>query len=338
VSNLPLLALTMGDPAGVGPELGLMAAQSPEVRDVVRLMFIGTRRAYARAAETLSVQLPWESDPERFSFDEIDDNLCDIPMGVVNAGAGAQSFEAVEQGIAMALDGAVDGLVTAPISKDAWHQSGVTFPGHTELLADRCGIVDFALMLVQDNWRVMHVSTHVSLRDAIDWVTRERIEQRLRLFDNILRELGCAAPSIGVAGLNPHAGEGGLFGDEESRIIAPAIEAVRTDGIDAQGPIPPDTVFARGRVGEFDGVLAMYHDQGHVAVKTLAFEPGGTDGWSAVRGVNMTVGLPMIRTSVDHGTAFDIAGTGRARPESMVEATLLAAQVASRRRAARGGL
>jgi 4-hydroxythreonine-4-phosphate dehydrogenase len=225
----------------------------------------------------------------------------------------------------------VDGIVTGPISKEAWHRAGVLYPGHTEYLAGRVGTNDFGMMLVRDNWRVLHLSTHCSMRQALTYVRKERIVRMLRLFDEFLRGLDIAAPSIAVAGLNPHAGEGGLFGDEEITEIGPAIEEARRAGLRVTGPISPDTVFARGRTGEFDGVLAMYHDQGHVAVKTLAFEPGSNGRWASVHGVNVTVGLPIIRTSVDHGVAFDIAGQGRARPESLVDAVLLAAQLARKR-------
>ncbi len=325
----------MGDPAGVGPELALKIGIMPVVQRAARLVFIGSEKTFTENARLLGLPLPWSADvPKdvRAELIDIGDAKEPITCGEVSAEAGRLSFAAVERGIAMALDGSVDGIVTAPISKDAWHRAGMKYPGHTELLADRSGVDDFALMLVLDDWRVLHVSTHVSLRHAIDMVTEERILRMLRLFDEGLRALGCTKPVIGVAGLNPHASEGGLFGDEEARIIAPAIVKARSEGIEARGPIPPDTVFARGRTTEFDGVLAMYHDQGHVAVKTLTFEPGADGRWAAVHGVNMTVGLPIVRTSVDHGVAFDIAGQGIARPESMVEAVLLGARVAAARK------
>ena len=330
----PLIALTMGDPAGIGPELCVRVATAPLVVSEARLAIVGSPSVLESTGRDLGVPPPWESGD--VSVVDIGDPAHPIAMGQACAEAGRLSAAALERAIAMALDGQVDAICTAPISKDAWHRAGVGFPGHTEYLADRTGTTDFGLMLVQDSWRVLHVSTHVSLRRAIEMVSRERIVMMLGLFDDALRGLGCPAPKIGVAGLNPHAGEGGMFGDEEDTTIAPAIAQARAAGIDALGPIPPDTVFARSRAGEYDGALAMYHDQGHVAVKTLAFEPGPTGGWSAVRGVNVTVGLPIVRTSVDHGVAFDISGQGVARPESLTEALLLAARMAKHRAAADG--
>lgn len=303
----------------------------PEVREVARMVLVGSRDVFESTAERFSMPRPWCCGTGDVEIMDIGSPEREIVTGAVSKEAGRLSAISVDTAIRLALDGAVHALVTAPIHKEAWHRAGLPFPGHTEMLGDRTGVDDFGLMLVQDTWRVLHVSTHVSLRRAIELVTEERLLRMMRLFHRTLRSLGCAEPKIGVAGLNPHAGEGGLFGEEEQTIITPAIEAARSDGIDAVGPVPPDTVFARGRAGEYDGVLAMYHDQGHVAMKTVAFEPGPDGRWDAVRGVNVTVGLPIIRTSVDHGVAFDIVDRGIARPESMVEAIMLAAQMARSR-------
>jgi len=330
------LALTMGDPAGIGPELCLVVSAMPVARKTADLVLVGSEEVLRRTASELNLPRAW-TDGQEDEFPPAD--IVDIgrpagpiPWGVLSAEAGRLSAAALDRAISLALAGKVDGIVTAPISKDAWHRAGVPYPGHTEYLADRTGTKEYGLMLVKDTWRVLHLSTHCALREAIALVRSDRIVWMLRLFDAVLRELGCLSPYIGVAGLNPHAGEGGLFGDEELTQIAPAIRAARATGLRVEGPVPPDTVFARARIGEFDGVLAMYHDQGHVAVKTLAFEPGPSGRWAAVHGVNVTVGLPIIRTSVDHGVAFDIAGQGIARPDSMVEALLLAAQLARSRR------
>jgi len=330
MSGRSRLALTMGDPAGIGPELCLTVSAMPVVRKAADIVLVGTESLLRKAARELHLPIAWEQDAgdERVGLVDVGSPTQDIPWGQVSPDAGRLSAEYLDRAITMALAGEVDGIVTAPISKDAWHRAGVPYPGHTEYLAQRAQAAEYGMMLVQNNWRVLHLSTHCALREAIALVRKDRIVRMLHLFDQSLQELGIASPFIAVAGLNPHAGEGGLFGDEELTEIGPAIEAVRRAGLRVAGPISPDTVFARARTGEFDGVLAMYHDQGHVPVKTLGFEPGSAGRWAAVHGVNVTVGLPIIRTSVDHGVAFDIAGQGLARPDSLVDAVLLAAQMA----------
>jgi 4-hydroxythreonine-4-phosphate dehydrogenase len=222
--------------------------------------------------------------------------------------------------------------VTAPVNKEALRLAGCPFPGHTELLAHLTGAKESRMLLVAEGLRVAHNSTHVSLRRACELANMERVVRSLQIFHEGLKALGFGNPKIGVCGLNPHAGEHGLFGEEDEAEIRPAIEDARRQGVEASGPYPGDTLFARARAGEFDGVLAMYHDQGHVAVKTLGFQQDPESGtWTSVRGVNVSLGLPIIRTSVDHGTAFEIAGKGIARAESMVDAILLAARMAQNR-------
>ncbi|HEY8642878.1 MAG TPA: 4-hydroxythreonine-4-phosphate dehydrogenase PdxA, partial [Candidatus Dormibacteraeota bacterium] len=218
-------------------------------------------------------------------------------------------------GVELIQAGAASALVTGPINKEALRLAGYPWPGHTEMLAELCGVPEVRMLLVTDRLRVCHVTTHRSLRSAIEATTRDRVLETIRMTAAGGRRLGFGTPRIAVAGLNPHAGEGGLFGDEEIREIAPAIEAARGEGIDASGPWPADTVFWRASLGEFDFVVAMYHDQGHVPVKLAGFDEG----------VNVTLGLPFLRTSVDHGTAFDIAGKGRARWQSMAAAIRVAA-------------
>ncbi len=222
----------------------------------------------------------------------------------------------------LALQGRVDAVVTAPLNKEAMNLAGFAYAGHTELLAERTGAARVSMLLTSPSLRIVHVSTHVALEEAIRRVTRERVEATIELADEACRALGIAAPRIAVAGLNPHAGEGGLFGDQEEREIRPAIAAARSRGRDVSDPQPPDTVFRRAVDGAFDIVVAMYHDQGHIPMKLLAFDSG----------VNVSVGLPIVRTSVDHGTAFDIAGTGRAREESMLAAIDVAVQMVQARR------
>jgi 4-hydroxythreonine-4-phosphate dehydrogenase len=222
----------------------------------------------------------------------------------------------------LALAGKIEAIATAPLNKDALNQAGYHYPGHTEMLADLTGSKDYSLTLIAGKLRVIHVTTHVSMRRAIDLVDRQRVSRIIRLADRFCRYLGVATPRVAVAGFNCHAGENGLFGTEEIEHIRPAIEDACADGIDATGPWPGDTIFYRASRGDFDVVVAMYHDQGHIPVKMLGFEAG----------VNTTAGLPIIRTSVDHGTAFDIAGQGRASHGSMVEAVKLAAYLARERR------
>jgi 4-hydroxythreonine-4-phosphate dehydrogenase len=230
-----------------------------------------------------------------------------VPYGVVNARAGAAAHAAIQRAIDGALDGSLRAIVTAPIHKGSLRAAGIYYPGHTEILAERAGTADVAMMLANDELRVVLVTIHVSLREAIVRITPAAELRAIRLAGAAARRFGIARPRVAVAGLNPHAGEGGLFGSEETAVIAPAIAQARAEGIDASGPWPGDTVFMRARLGEFDVVVAQYHDQGLIPVKYLGLD----------HGVNITLGLPFVRTSVDHGTAFDIAGTGKANQASL---------------------
>jgi 4-hydroxythreonine-4-phosphate dehydrogenase len=245
-------------------------------------------------------------------------DLTRLQLGKIDPMAGKAAYECVVEATKLALARRVDAVVTSALNKAAMNQAGYHFDGHTGLLAELCGVKGATMMLAADKLRVSHVSTHVPLRVAIDRVRPERILKVLHLTHGALRRLGIAHPRLAVAGLNPHAGEGGLFGSEEREFIAPAIEQARAQGLDAHGPFPGDTIFFRTLQGEFDGAVAMYHDQGHVAAKMLGI-------W---RGVNITLGLPIIRTSVEHGTNFDMAGTGRSDPRSLLEAIKFAATMA----------
>ncbi len=329
----PLLAITMGDPAGVGPEIILKALRVEEVYASCRPLVIGDARILERAAGWLraaegsetAVQPAYRSP----RFESISDPRAgrylpgllplldlqnaapeDCPVGAVSAASGRAAVEYVFRACDLALAGQVDAVVTAPLNKAAMNLAGFHYAGHTELLAERTGTEKVSMLLVGPKLRVVHVSTHVSLAEAIRRVTRERVEQVIDLADRSARALGFEHPRIAVAGLNPHASEGGLFGDQEAREIIPAVLAARARGLDVSDPQPPDTVFLRAVRGEFDIVVAMYHDQGHIPMKLLAFDEG----------VNVSMGLPIIRTSVDHGTAFDIAGTGTARETSLLAA------------------
>jgi 4-hydroxythreonine-4-phosphate dehydrogenase len=234
----------------------------------------------------------------------------DCPIGQVSASSGRAAVEYVFTGCDLAMAGDVDALVTAPLNKAAMHEAGFTYAGHTELLTERTGATKVSMLLIGPNLRIVHVSTHVALSEAIARVTTERVLDVIEIAHHSCVSLGIVRPRIAVAGLNPHASEGGIFGDEEARLIVPAIEAARARGLDVSDPQPPDTVFLRATRGVYDIVVAMYHDQGHIPMKLLAFDSG----------VNVSVGLPIIRTSVDHGTAFDIAGQGIASETSLLAA------------------
>ena len=321
---LPLLALTMGDPVGVGPEVVARAVCAPEVRRVCRPVVVGDAAVLARAAARCGVAPdvpvvdPLAGAPGR-------PDLVALPLGRVSPDAGRASIAYVLRAIDMALSGEAAGIVTAPINKEAMNLAGYRYAGHTELLAERTGAREAAMMLVTENaqgvLRVVHVTTHVALERVPGLVTPERLATVFDLAWETTRRFGVSAPRVAVAGLNPHAGEGGLFGEQERTTIAPAVAAARERGRDVSGPWPPDTVFARAYRGQFDCVVAMYHDQGHIPIKMIGFDEG----------VNISLGLPIVRTSVDHGTAFDIAGQGVARPASMIQSAVLAARLCATR-------
>jgi len=241
---------------------------------------------------------------------------------------GWASFDYVAKAIKLALDHEIDGTVTAPIHKEALQKAGIRYPGHTEIYAALTRTDDFTMMLADEHFKVVHVSTHLSLADAIASVKKERIIRVTRLADAALRRMGITQPRIAVAGLNPHAGENGLFGREEIEEIIPAVTQVRQEGINAEGPFPPDTIFPKMRGGQYDLVVCMYHDQGHIPMKLLGFSYDHATGtWDAVSGVNITLGLPIVRVSVDHGTAFDKGGKNQANPQSMLQAIEYAARM-----------
>ncbi|HZG67795.1 MAG TPA: 4-hydroxythreonine-4-phosphate dehydrogenase PdxA, partial [Herpetosiphonaceae bacterium] len=310
-TDRPLLAITTGDPAGIGPEVTLKALAEGDVYSWCRPLVLGDTRILRRAMEATrleqlglrTVQIVNEAVFEPATVDVLDLHNADpreCPWGQITPAAGRAAVEYVLRGVDLALAGTVEAIVTAPLNKEAMQRAGFGWPGHTELLAERTGSGRVTMMLVNRELRVLHVSTHVSLHEAISRVTTTRVLEVVRLAEQGIRDLGIARPRIAVAGLNPHAGEHGLFGQEEIEIIGPAVEQARAAGLDVSGPLPPDTIFWRARRGEFDGVVAMYHDQGHIPMKLLGFDEG----------VNVSIGLPIIRTSVDHGTAFDIAGQG----------------------------
>jgi 4-hydroxythreonine-4-phosphate dehydrogenase len=332
MDTLPRLLITMGDVAGVGPEI--IAAGWRDLHAHCRPIVIGDPAWLRRAAQWVGVPLeivairhPAEVAPTLAFAPCLPATKADlnaVEPGRVSAPAGRAAYDYLCAAIDLTLAGEADGIVTAPLHKEGLHAAGIRHPGHTEILAERCGVRQFAMVLYQDGLAVAHVTLHMALRDVFAHLSTAAVVDKARLLDGLLRRLLGRPPRIGVAALNPHASDGGLFGDEEATMIRPAVEAARAAGIDASGPWPSDTLFVRARKGDFDGIVAMYHDQGHIALKLL----GG------LRAVNISAGLPLVRTSVAHGTAYDIAGRGIADPTSLIEAAKVAARLAVSRSAA----
>jgi len=324
--TLPRIGITMGDPAGIGPEVVLKAVAEQEVIRCCAPVIIGDAKQLAHNARTLDLQCGYEIVrrderlPDRFSHPIIFhlDNIGHVEPGIESGAAGKAAAGYIEAAVELCAAGSIDAIATAPINKRALFLGGYSFPGHTEFLAHLTGTEDYAMGFVAANLRVVLLSTHVPLSEAIRLVTRERMEKTIRLADSELQRWGISHPRLAVAALNPHGAEGGLFGIEEASEILPAVEACRAgDGINVRGPFSADTVFLRASRGEFDAVVACYHDQAMIPVKCLSFGEA----------VNVTLGLPFVRTSVDHGTAFDIAGKGIAEHSSMVAAIKLAAEL-----------
>jgi len=341
-SRVPVLGITMGDPAGVGPEITAKALARPGIAEACRAIVIGDRSVMAATLALLRSRLTLhavasvdecEFEPGHLEcLDLANVDAPTLPKSAVSAEAGRAAYAYIETAVRLCQTGQIDGIVTAPVNKEALAAAGVQHSGHTEILARLTATKDFAMLLMGKELKVIHVTTHVALRRVPDLVTRERVGRVIRLAQQTMTGLGRPRARIAVCGLNPHAGEDGLFGDEEKTQIAPAVADARRDGLDVHGPLPADTLFSRARGGEFDIVVAMYHDQGHVPVKTLGFnydEKSGT--WTGLSGVNVTVGLPFLRVSVDHGTAFDRAWKGIANPESMLEAIDVAVRMLSAR-------
>ena len=323
-SHKPRIAITMGDPAGIGPEIICKALSRAELWEICIPVIFGDRDWMTHTAKSLSLPMRFSTmetetssihSPALFQATSTDSSL--IVEGKLSSEAGKAGVESVKSAVNAAIAGEVEAIVTAPLNKEAIRLAGYSYPGHTELLAEMTNTPKYGMMLLSGNLRVVHVSTHVSLLEAISRVKTERILECIRLSNQACKKLGIAKPRIAVAGLNPHAGENGLFGREEIDEIQPAIVLAQKESILASGPHPPDTIFARTAKGEFDLVIAQYHDQGHIPVKLHGFDSG----------VNVTIGLPIIRVSVDHGTAFDIAGKGVASEESLLEAVRVAVQM-----------
>ena len=343
MGTLPVLAITMGDPASIGPEIGVKALLQENIHAICRPLLVGDAVVFQQIIDKLQLKATVNAvnnvADAKFEIGTIDvydlgiNDISKLEFGKIDAMCGEASFQAVKKAIELAMGGEVDGTVTGPINKKSINEAGHHFAGHTEIYAHYTGTKKYAMLLVEDHINVIHVSTHVSLRQACDLVKKERIIQVIELIVDGLKRLGKTNLKIGVAGLNPHSGDNGLFGTEDIEEILPAVEEAKRIGYDVEGPVPPDTMFAKAAMGAYGGVVAMYHDQGHIPFKLAGFK------WNAekqqmdsVKGVNITLGLPIIRTSVDHGTAFEIAGKGIASPDAMLLAIESAVQLAKHTR------
>lgn len=328
-AKLPIVGVTMGDPAGIGSEIIVKAY--PQVSDVAQPVVLGDFEvmvdAVAACESDLDLHRVETVDEAQFETGVLDvvdfDNVGDIVRGKHRGAYGRASLDYVEHGIELALSGTIDAMCNAPINKKALEMAGSDYAGHTNLLADRTGTDKYSMLLLQDELRVTHVTVHVSLQEAIDRISTERVLETIEITEEGLRDLGIEEPAIAVCGLNPHAGEDGVLGTKDAEEIEPAVDQAQEEGIDASGPWAGDNIFNQAAIGRLDGVVAMYHDQGHIAINVHGLLPSG-----GFAGVNMTIGLPIIRTSTTHGTAFDIAGTGIADEDSMVDAMQAAARAA----------
>ncbi|MEQ8472897.1 MAG: 4-hydroxythreonine-4-phosphate dehydrogenase PdxA [Marinoscillum sp.] len=326
-----VLAVTMGDPAGIGPEIAVKLFGSESVYDSSLPLVVGHPVIMQKAVDLMGnkVRVNVISNVADAKFEHGVMNVFDIggedvesiQYGQVSAAAGDLAFRSVTTAIDLAMNKLVDGTVTGPIHKESINKAGHKFAGHTEIYAQYTGTKKYAMLLVEENFKVIHVSTHVSLRQACDLVKKDRVLEVIHLIHNGLRSLNIENPRIGVAGLNPHASDGGLFGTEDSEEILPAVLQAQKEGLNVEGPIPPDTLYAMAYGGKYDGCVAMYHDQGHIPFKVIGFNwDQETKKMKSVKGVNITMGLPIVRTSVDHGTAFEIAGKGIASPDALFHA------------------
>jgi len=330
----------VGDPAGIGPEISAKALSLSEIYEVCRPLVVAEAGMMKEAVRFsgLNLKIHAVTSPEEGSFqfgtvDVLDMRNIETELirhKVVSSESGRASFEYVKKVVELALSKEIDATVTGPINKEAINLAGFHYSGHTEIYADLTHTKDYAMMLAHEHFRVIHVSTHVSLREACDRVKKDRVYRAIRLGYDTVKKLGIESPRIGVAGLNPHAGENGMFGREEINEIEPAVKQAQGEGLTVEGPIPPDTVFSKMQGGQYDLVVVMYHDQGHIPTKLLGFQyDDKTKKWGSMSGVNITCGLPIVRVSVDHGTAFGKAGEGRANPESMIQAIRIASQLTS---------
>ena len=336
MSEAPCLAITMGDPAGVGPEIIVKTCRRllPRLQDdEMRLLVIGHRTALdaAQTAVGATFAIPdAEADIMPLSFLAAGEEQAPLAFGQLSPEGGRFAYLAVARAVSLALRGDVDAIVTAPLNKEALNLAGYRYAGHTDMLAALTGATSSTMLLAHGDMRVTHVTTHVALEDVPRLLTPDRLRRTIDITHQAMLDLGIDRPRLAVAALNPHAGEGGLFGRQDDTVTTPVVARCRAEGMDVSGPVPGDTVFVKLRARQYDAVVAMYHDQGHIPVKLLGFHVDPATGqWQALSGVNITLGLPVIRTSVDHGTAFDIAGKGIANEESLIEAVEYALRLAA---------
>lgn len=334
MKQLPILGITMGDVCGIGPEIAVKALKEEETYQICRPIIIGDERIVRRAMKvvhTEDLQLNPVDDVKdaKFVFGTIDvyrvplecDDVDAVPYGKVTALGGKSAFDGVRKVIDLAMENKIDATITGPLNKEALNLAGYHYSGHTEIYAEFTGTADYAMMLADEKLRVVHVSTHVSLREACDRVKKERVYKCIHIAQDACEAIGIEKPRIAVAGLNPHAGENGMFGREEIEEIEPAIQMAKAEGLNVDGPVPPDTLFSKARGGMYDISVVMYHDQGHIPLKVTGFVyDESKKQWNSVQGVNITLGLPIIRVSVDHGTAFGKAGNGTASADSLINA------------------
>ncbi|MDB5388848.1 MAG: 4-hydroxythreonine-4-phosphate dehydrogenase PdxA [Planctomycetaceae bacterium] len=336
-STLPRIALTLGDIAGIGPEVVARAISDPRLLKWCRPIVFGhpeiLRQALRQTHSPAQIQVVSAftepvSDAQAIPvFNPSNDAVLDVPLSQLDARAGKAAYEYLVAAARAALRREIEAITTAPLNKAALHLAGLQYPGHTEILAEECGVTDFGMMLYlppgdriksPQGLGVVHVTLHTSIRSVPDLISTAAVREKIGLIDGYMRRIGCVKPRLAVCALNPHAGEDGIFGDEESRLIAPAVRQASTAGINVQGPLPADTLMKRAVAGEFDAVVAMYHDQGHIALKLIGFDTA----------VNVTLGLPIVRTSPSHGTAFDIAGQNQADATGFLEAVRIASLLA----------
>ncbi|MDE6151224.1 MAG: 4-hydroxythreonine-4-phosphate dehydrogenase PdxA [Prevotella sp.] len=341
----PILAITMGDPAGIGPEICVRSLAHKDTYTLCKPVIVGDAKIIQLAIDLLKLDQPLtvnavkdvkDAKFEHGTIDVYDLDLIDIStfkFGEVQVQCGNAAFQYVRKAIDLAMANEVDGTCTAPLNKEAIHLAGHNYDGHTEIYATFTGTKKYAMLLADGPMRVIHVSTHVSLREACDRCKKDRIIEVYELIDDACRQFGIDKPHIAIAGLNPHCSENGLFGWEEAKEIIPAVEELKARGFNVEGPVPPDSVFAKAKSGKYDGVVAQYHDQGHIPLKVVGFNwDAATGKMLPQKGVNITLGLPIIRVSVDHGTAFDVAGKGVAAEDALISSIEYAAKMAVTRR------
>jgi 4-hydroxythreonine-4-phosphate dehydrogenase len=341
-NGLPVLAITMGDPSGIGPEITAKAFNEKSIYDICKPVVIGDASVMKQAIQIAKVPLKvraienvGQAEFVHGIMDVIDLKNVDISKleyGKVQSMSGNAAFQAVKKAIELAINNEVDGTVTCPLNKESMNLAGYHYSGHTEIYAELTNTKDYTMMLADGPLRVVHVSTHVSLRKACDLVKKDRVLKVIKLAYEAMKSFGIEDPRIGVAGLNPHSGENGLFGWEEEREIIPAVLEAKKEGLKVEGPVAPDTLFSKAKGGQYDIVVAMYHDQGHIPLKVSGFIWNEEKKkWESVSGVNITLGLPVVRSSVDHGTAFGKAGKGTAAHESLMHAIEYGAKLASKK-------